>query len=323
MYHPGLPDSGTGSPRAIGPLRSTASRFKGAERKEALVSVQPSSGAESSAGETLRGLVMLVCLVALPLAALRGAKWSDVASTLPAMAKRLLNCRWESNSAMAKENVAPDRPSVCGDSAIACTIPPPAAEEPAPDRGTTLGSDPFTSAAPENGSPEANLQPPGPAGLPDEAVARPEGSLCPPRAASPERPGSEDARWPSLQKMEMASVSRASLVPVSRRDRDGPAARPLRPFPTRISEVDGSDPSGPPSAATDRFTYALGRLKELGAVYYLLETWGSEGQRFRFHCKMAIGGNPGYTQHFEATDAEPMQAIARVLSEVEAWRAAP
>jgi hypothetical protein len=287
------------------------------------VSVQPSSGATSSAGETLRGLVMLVCLVALPLAALRGAKWSDVASTLPAMAKRLLNCRWESNSAMAKENAASDRASACEDSTVACEIPHPEAEEISPDRAIAPGSDRFTSAAPENGSPGADLQPPGPAGLPDEAVAVPEGSLCPPRFASPERPGSEDARWPSLEKMEMASVSRASLVPVSRRERDAPAARSLRPFPTRISEVDGSDPSGSPSPATDRFTYVLGRLRELGAVYYLLETWGSEGQRFRFLCKMAIGGNPGYTRHFEATDTEPMQAIARVLCEVEAWRATP
>jgi len=287
------------------------------------VSVQPSSGATSSAGETLRGLVMLVCLVALPLAALRGAKWSDVTNTLPATAKRLLNCRWESNSALAKENVAAEGPSACGDSTVACTIPAPAVEEPASDRGVALGSDPFTSAAPENGSPGADLQPPGPAGPPDEAAAVPEGSLSSPRFVSPERPASDDTRWPSLQKMEMASVSRASLVPVSRRDRDAPAARPLRPFPTRISEVGVPDPPGPPAPVTDQFTYVLGRLRELGAVYYLLETWGSEGQRFRFHCKMAIGGNSGYTRHFEATGPEPMQAIARVLSDVEAWRAAP
>ncbi len=287
------------------------------------MSVQPSSGATSSAGETLRGLVMLVCLVALPLAALHGTKWSDATSALPAMAKRWLNCRWESNSAMAKENVATEPVPACRDSTLACAIPPPAAEELAPDRGPTLGSDPFTSATPDNEIARANLQPSVPADPPDEGVAVPERSPSQPRFVGPERPGTGDARWPSLQRMEMASVSRASLVPVSRRDCDAPAARPLRPFSARISEVGSPDPSGPPSSGTDRFTYVLGRLRELGAVYYLLETWGSEGQQFRFHCKMAIGGNPGYTRHFEATDAEPMHAIARVLSDVEAWRAAP
>jgi len=123
--------------------------------------------------------------------------------------------------------------------------------------------------------------------------------------------------------MEMASLNRASLVPVSRRDRDVPTPRSLRPFPTRISDVDPADRSAPSAPATDQFTYVLGRLRELGAVYYLLETWGSEGHWFRFHCKMAIGGNPSYTRHFEATDPEPIQAIGRVLSDVEAWRAAP
>jgi hypothetical protein len=72
---------------------------------------------------------------------------------------------------------------------------------------------------------------------------------------------------------------------------------------------------------SDRFTYVLDRLRELGATYYLLETWGNEGQRFRFHCKMAIGGNPSYTRHFEATDREALQAMARVLADVEGWRA--
>jgi hypothetical protein len=70
-----------------------------------------------------------------------------------------------------------------------------------------------------------------------------------------------------------------------------------------------------------RFGYVVDRLRELGAVYYLLETWGNEGQRFRFHCKMAIAGNPNYTRHFEAIDCDAIQAMGNVLAEVETWRA--
>jgi hypothetical protein len=36
---------------------------------------------------------------------------------------------------------------------------------------------------------------------------------------------------------------------------------------------------------------------------------------------MTVGGNPAYARYFEATDPDPLQAMARVLSEVEAWRA--
>lgn len=70
-----------------------------------------------------------------------------------------------------------------------------------------------------------------------------------------------------------------------------------------------------------RLGYVLDRLRELGAVYYLLETWGNDGQRFRFHCKMAISGNPNHTRHFEAIDRDALQAMGKVLAEVETWRA--
>ncbi len=73
----------------------------------------------------------------------------------------------------------------------------------------------------------------------------------------------------------------------------------------------------------DRFTYIQTRLRELGATYYLLESWGAEGEYFRFHCRMAVGGSQGYTRHFEATESDAMQAMARVLEEVESWRATP
>ena len=59
---------------------------------------------------------------------------------------------------------------------------------------------------------------------------------------------------------------------------------------------------------------------EYGATYYLLETWGNEGQLYRFHCRMAISNNPNYTRQFEATDRDALKAMSQVLERVEAWR---
>jgi hypothetical protein len=75
------------------------------------------------------------------------------------------------------------------------------------------------------------------------------------------------------------------------------------------------------SAPPDRFSLLERRLREYGAIYYLLETWGNDGELYRFHCKMAIANNPNYTRHFEATHREAMQAMNQVLEQIEAWRA--
>jgi subtilase family serine protease len=78
--------------------------------------------------------------------------------------------------------------------------------------------------------------------------------------------------------------------------------------------------SGHSPTTADRFAYIQDQLRRLGATYYLLESWGDEQPLYRFYCKMAIGGNAGYTRYFEATDANPLQAMAQVLREVETWR---
>jgi len=62
------------------------------------------------------------------------------------------------------------------------------------------------------------------------------------------------------------------------------------------------------------------KLQQFGATYYVLEAWGSDEQLYRFYCKMAVGGNADFTHCFEATDADPLQAMLHVLKQVEAWR---
>lgn len=78
-----------------------------------------------------------------------------------------------------------------------------------------------------------------------------------------------------------------------------------------------------PSAehSPDQFQAMCQRLKELGATYVLLESWGDRQEQFRFYCKIAIAGNPHYTYRFEATNPDPVAAMANVLRQVESWQA--
>jgi hypothetical protein len=74
------------------------------------------------------------------------------------------------------------------------------------------------------------------------------------------------------------------------------------------------------SADSNQFLAMQNRLKQLGATYYLLETWGNQRQFYRFYCQMAVGGSASYTHYFEATNSNPMAAMAEVLRQVETWR---
>jgi len=80
-------------------------------------------------------------------------------------------------------------------------------------------------------------------------------------------------------------------------------------------------PATPPIRTADWFSAVAQRLRDLGATYYLLETWGRNGELYRFHCKMAVAGGQGFTRHFEATSGDAALAMRSVLEQVEAWRA--
>jgi hypothetical protein len=75
----------------------------------------------------------------------------------------------------------------------------------------------------------------------------------------------------------------------------------------------------PAAAADDRFTTIQQRLRQLGASWYALETWGTEG-RFHFTCRVSVEGNPSLSRLFQSSDAEAVQAMAKVLHDVEAWK---
>jgi hypothetical protein len=74
------------------------------------------------------------------------------------------------------------------------------------------------------------------------------------------------------------------------------------------------------ASSADPFHSIQDRLRQLGATYYLLESWGNQQQMYRFYCKMAVGGSTAYTRYFEATACDPVQSMAEVLRQVETWR---
>ncbi len=108
----------------------------------------------------------------------------------------------------------------------------------------------------------------------------------------------------SIAASPMAPPSSSALVPIA-------PVSPQEPF----------FPAGKGDAQADRFSQIQSRLRQLGAVYYRLETWGDRPQGFRFHCQMGIEGQSRLAQQFEATDTVAVRAMQRVLAEVESWHA--
>jgi hypothetical protein len=88
------------------------------------------------------------------------------------------------------------------------------------------------------------------------------------------------------------------------------------PAPGTSSVAWNSPANGSPET---RIAEATRRLREMGATWYALDPWGSEGN-FRFVCKMAIGGSPEFARMFQAVDRDPLRAVERVLQDVTVWR---
>ncbi len=89
---------------------------------------------------------------------------------------------------------------------------------------------------------------------------------------------------------------------------------------TPALSTDAGNALNPPASPADVFRPVENRLRELGATYYLLESWSGQQQLYRFYCKMAVAGSADYTRHFEATESDPLEAMLCVLQRVEAWK---
>lgn len=222
---------------------------------------------QSSFLVTLRALVMLGCLVAVPL-------WAVFSTALPAKLISYFGGQARPASE-ARAGTAPTHGSLPD----APAFQPAAVTSP---MGPASTGNPTTSPGNLTASPPRNLSPTGAAPQP-QAQPIPHG----PQTADdlPLEPRANDA-------------NRRASFETPARDVANVAALPPR----------------------DQFAGLERRLRELGAAYYRLETWGDNGELYRFHCEMAIAGNPAATQHFEATERDALQAMGRVVQQVEDWR---
>jgi hypothetical protein len=259
-------------------------------------------GHQSSTVTVFRAFVMLVCLIAIPLAALFG-------SSLPGMVKALQEGRWP----LVKVSVPP-RP---------LEEAPPFVRNGTPAQGLALGNPPASRDARDLRVASDTLLAPAclPGVNPDErgnsgvVPARYDISIPPVTVTmldtllAATSSGLSETPADTANKLTPVTSAMASLVPVQRDADDRPGEPPTKPPATERGSTNG-----------EAFNVVHDRLRQLGATYYLLESWGGQQQLYRFYCKMAVGGNSNYTRYFEAIDSDPLRAMSQVLQQVESWR---
>jgi hypothetical protein len=244
-----------------------------------------------------RIFVMLSCLIIVPLAAIFGSAFPDIVKSV--LVDRIV--AWSSG-----KSFDPNKPSTepSGFSAVTAS---------AAANSGQAGSNNWE--APRWGTQNAT------AGAWQPGAAGPQGGGVVPAVATDAARGT-----PPGHPLERPNVDTPYRNPPAE---NGVAIRQQFTYPANPPVAPPGEPAGAaagrpaprPLEPSDRFTAMERKLREYGATYYLLETWGNDGDLYRFHCRMAISNNPNYTRQFEATDRDSLKAMAQVLERVEAWRA--
>jgi len=99
----------------------------------------------------------------------------------------------------------------------------------------------------------------------------------------------------------------------------GDESAKLYPLPSPTE--DAADLMPPPVVVAEQFSTIQQRLRAMGATHYVLETWGPQGDMYRFQCRMSAGHHPNYTRQFEAIDGDALRVMQTVLEEIDAWKA--
>ncbi len=157
-------------------------------------------------------------------------------------------------------------------------------------------------------------------GLPLVAMLHPWGQ--PPLAATP--PALDVPRMPPPTPDEHRAPADAPQTSLAIAPEHITARPPSEPYGAAPTQDVPSNSSPVPSLSDEdvRLVTIQRRLRELGASYYLLEKWGTEGQLFRFHCRVAFGEGGSANRHFEAINPDARTTMQEVLTQVEAWRGA-
>lgn len=287
----------------------------------------------------LRTTIMMVCLVAVPLAAVVG-------TALPRFLASLLDGRGKATAApalavpdhrIAAADNEPDPPAAADESEI--HLPSGAADgrhptahitavRPVPDAPRTARGEP---QAPETRSPMAAVRGVRPAAAPNAEETAPfwgarRGATDSSRpryttaqhdsrnAGHPAEPSTAPAVGQRPERVKQG-LHQANLlktgysVGMSAKLQD--ADRPLVKVAPPTRERDKGPPPNDPFATSEQ------RLRELGATYYRLEPWGGHGEFYRCACDVRLGPRSRAARHFEAIEPTASQAVAAVIEQVE------
>jgi hypothetical protein len=256
---------------------------------------------QSSTAVVFRAMVMLACLVAIPLAAVVG-------KSLPDMIMGLVDGQWLGRPVSTYESFgeAPRFQAATPADPSSDVLPQPTGgdrqqvqQQPGKPASSVI-SEPIRS-----GVIAAGYETPVGRASGSAVSAGPSGGVF-----QAERGGAQ----PAASRGVYGPGGLSAIGP------DWPQTSAAEPYGAPHQAPGPSKPAARAGGADGQFSYVQGRLRQLGATYYLLESWGSREQLYRFYCKVAVGGNPNYTHYFEATDSDPLRAMARVLGQVETWR---
>ncbi len=136
----------------------------------------------------------------------------------------------------------------------------------------------------------------------------------------------QDCHLPTISDFALASSNSPSppTLSISSHSTNDTPALPVGSNPPTAPSLSVEPLADSPetAVASTQFRDIQDRLREWGATYYVLESWGNDQPLYRFYCKMAVGKSDDYVHCFEATHADPFQAMLQVLRQVEAWRQA-
>lgn len=100
----------------------------------------------------------------------------------------------------------------------------------------------------------------------------------------------------------------------------GDAAKLAAERPLVKADQDVGQPALPADRTNDPFATSEERLRELGATYYRLEAWGDRGEFYRCACDIRLEPRSRAARHFEAIEPTASEAIAAVIAQVERHR---
>jgi hypothetical protein len=258
--------------------------------------------AESSSSlTTFRALVMLCCVVLIPFAAVCG-------TSFPAVVKAI-----QSGRLPTMADFRGPSPATTGNLTDAPPFVPPAIS------GSNLGATANQSAPPYLGTPRI-------VGGGSDVIAA--------TYDAPTGPANADSTGQSTTFPQNRGIANNDFSTGTNR---GPSAAPAAadrlasfessglqsqsdPAAQRSSAINSQLPDDAKTASDAPFKQVQQRLRELGATYYLLETWGDQNDAYRFYCRMAVGGNRHVTKQFNWVASDPLAAMSNVLQQVEDWQ---